>query len=61
MTEDDVANCCIVTGGLFMILSNSLNRSLTSVDITPNSNNQLDVGFRFMKSKYRITIERIEE
>lgn len=57
-TPDDTANNLIATGALYAVLFSSENRQITRVDVDGNA---LIVGFSFLRSPYRVTVERIPE
>jgi hypothetical protein len=56
MSDDEMANCMIVTGAVWGALS----ASPTCTSATPERNT-VTVGLDFMKSKYLITVTRIED
>lgn len=54
---DERANNLVATGALFALLSGARDGTLTSVETT--GGNQIDIGFSFLKSAYRLTVERL--
>lgn len=61
MTDDDVDNNIVVTGALFALLVRA-GDPLTAVGLPGDAaSNQIDVRLSFMKSAYRITVERIPD
>jgi len=62
---DDNENNILAAGAILMALWLGQPKSLISVvavvDTNGNSTNQIDVGFSFMRSSYRITIERVPD
>lgn len=57
--SDDLSNNLVVTGALFALLYQARDAALTTVEVA--SGNHIDVRFAFMKSAYRITVERIPD
>lgn len=63
---DDRDNNLIAAGAVFMLLilqprSTALQTVTVVVDEHGNATNQIDIGLSFMRSTYRLTIERVPE
>jgi hypothetical protein len=62
--EEDMLNNVLATGAVVGCLTQFQSKSLTSVNVVMvdgQATNQVDVRFDFLKSPYRLTIERIDE
>lgn len=61
----DNENNILAAGAVLMALWLGQPKSLTSIEAVPdlhgNATNQIDVGFSFLLSRYRITIERLPD
>jgi hypothetical protein len=62
-THDDMMNAIIVTGAIWMALGQNPNfiEPQTVGYPDPGATNQIVTGVAFMKSQYRITVERIQD
>ena len=60
---DEMANNLVATGALFAVLSRASvvqpGFSMTLPEIGPG--NQIDIRFSFLKSAYRLTVERVPD
>ena len=63
--EEDKLNSLLGAGAILGCLSMAIGKTaLKSVNVVMDGDtatNRLDVEFAFLKSKYRITVERVEE
>lgn len=62
-SHDDFQNNLIATGALIAVLGGQVPvATVLSVEGLPDgAGNQIDVRFPFLKSPYRLTIERVDE
>lgn len=62
---DDRENDLIATGSVLALLQTSPSQSLTAIeavtDAAGNFTNQIDICLSFMRSPYRITVERVTD
>lgn len=64
---DNQANNLVAAGALLVLLysAQDLNAQLTSIGVVSDDDgqptNQIDIGLAFMKSPYRITVERVPD
>jgi hypothetical protein len=63
--HDDHDNNLVAAGALLAILLMTQTNQVTSIEALVDANgfatNQIDLGFSFLKSAYRITIERVPD
>lgn len=57
--DDELPNNLVATGAVFALLTRRRFAGLTDVSLPDGPGNQIDVTFDFLKSPYRLTIERV--